>query len=216
MRLLLADDHILVRDVLKTYLERQEPEADIQVASTLDDALAIAAPDQPLDVIILDLKMPGMNGVEGLVRMRQHRPDVPVVIMSGSERAEDVREVMAAGARGFFPKTLTGPALLSAIRLVLAGERFVPASVLEPPSEPAAAPVSSLALEVAGDAVPLTRRELEVLRYLEKGWSNKQIARELDVHEATIKLHVRGICRKLGAKNRTQAAMKAQELKRSS
>lgn len=204
MRVLLADDHNLVRDALKSYVERLEPSAQILTTESLDGALAVAARTEDLDLIILDLRMPGMNGLSGLKQMRALRPAVPVVIMSGAAGQEDVRGALELGAKGFLPKTLTGPALVSAIKLILAGERFVPFDALEGADEPA----------LRNEVAPLTQREREVLGYLEKGWSNKEIARALDLQEVTIKLHIRGICRKLGAKNRTQAALKAQELRR--
>lgn len=206
MRVLLADDHNLVRDALKSYLERLEPSAEVLTAESLGDAVEEAHRAGKLDLVILDLKMPGMNGLDGLRRMREARPGVPVVLMSGGASQDEVRAALDLGAKGFLPKTLTGPALVSAIRLILAGERFVPFDAFETgPEEAPAGP--------AGTS-PLTQREREVLGYLEKGWSNKEIARALDLQEVTIKLHIRGICRKLGAKNRTQAALRAQELRR--
>jgi two-component system, NarL family, nitrate/nitrite response regulator NarL len=153
-------------------------------------------------LVILDLRMPGMDGLNGLRRMRERLPLVPIVIMSGGASHEDVRNAIDMGAQGFLPKTLTGPALVSAIRLIMAGEKFVPFGAID---APAGDPTDS------DSHAPLTQREREVLQYLEKGWSNKEIARALELQEVTIKLHIRGICRKLGAKNRTQAALRAQE-----
>jgi two-component system, NarL family, nitrate/nitrite response regulator NarL len=210
MRVLLADDHNLVRDALKNYIERLEPSVEILTAESLDDALAVVERSLPLDLVILDLKMPGMLGLDGLKEMRTRLPDLPVVIMSGGASQEDVRVALDMGARGYLPKTLSGPALVSAIKLILAGERFVPFDAFGSPSPEAAPPPS-----VVEPAAALTQREREVLDYLKDGLSNKEIARALDLQEVTIKLHIRGICRKLGAKNRTQAALRAQELRRS-
>jgi len=201
MHLLLADDHVLVRDALKSYIERLAEDATVHAVSSFPEAYALAQREAGLDLIILDLRMPGMDGLEGLTRMRALRPNTPVVIMSGLARQQDIAEALDAGAAGFFPKTLNGPALVSAVRLVLAGERFVPSmehaattAKVQPDSDVTSA---------------LTAREREVLDLLTKGLSNKEIARQLDLQEVTIKLHVRGICRKLGAKNRTQAALRA-------
>ena len=207
MRVLLADDHNLVRDALKSYVERLEPTAEVLTAESLSEAVSVAERSAVLDLVILDLRMPGMNGLQGLREMRALLPAVPVVIMSGGANQEDVRAALDLGARGFLPKTLSGPALVSAIKLILAGERFVPFDAFDAPDE---APVSG-----KSEGMPLlTQREREVLGYLEKGWSNKEIARALELQEVTIKLHIRGICRKLGAKNRTQAALRAQEMRR--
>lgn len=203
MRILLADDHVLVRDALKSYIERLAEDATVLAASSFPEALAIAQREVGFDLIILDLRMPGMNGLEGLTRMRELMPKTPVVIMSGLARPQDITEAMAAGAAGFFPKTLNGAALVSAVRLVMAGERFMP-------STDHAGHPSDGAAQIDDDAASsLTAREREVLDLLTKGLSNKEIARRLDLQEVTIKLHVRGICRKLGAKNRTQAALRA-------
>ena len=197
MRILLADDHNMVRDALKSYIERLEPEAQIVSVESFDAAFVEVERDGAFALIILDLRMPGMDGLNGLRRMREHLPKVPIVIMSGGASHEDVRNAIDMGAQGFLPKTLTGPALVSAIRLIMAGEKFVPFGAIDAPaSDPAD----------ADSHTPLTQREREVLQYLEKGWSNKEIARALELQEVTIKLHIRGICRKLGAKNRTQAA----------
>ncbi|UEM22359.1 response regulator transcription factor [Skermanella mucosa] len=205
MRILLADDHNMVRDALKSYIERLEPDAEIVSVDSFTTAYKAVDEAGDFALVILDLRMPGMDGLDGLRRMRERLPDVPVVIMSGGASHEDVRTAIDLGAQGFLPKTLTGPALVSAIRLIMAGEKFVPFGAVDAPAYEAA--------EADGHAL-LTQREREVLQYLEKGWSNKEIARALELQEVTIKLHIRGICRKLGAKNRTQAALRAQEARR--
>ncbi len=203
MRIILADDHVLVRDALKSYIERLAEDATVLAVSSFPEAHSLAQQEINVDLVILDLRMPGMNGLEGLTRMRALRPRTPVVIMSGLARPQDISDALAAGAAGFFPKTLNGPALVSAVRLVLAGERFVPSTDHANGTDGAA--------EVVDDEATrsLTRREREVLDLLAMGLTNKEIARKLDLQEVTIKLHVRGVCRKLGAKNRTQAALRA-------
>jgi len=154
-----------------------------------------------LDIVVLDYRMPGMNGWDGLVAAKKLRAKLPVVIMSGAPGSTIVRQAIRNGASGFFPKTLTGPALVSALRLVMAGEIFVPASALE--DRPASEPTNGTS------APPLTPRERQVLDGLVKGCSNKEIARDLAVEEVTVKLHLRSVFRKLGARNRTQAVMEA-------
>jgi two-component system nitrate/nitrite response regulator NarL len=165
MRILLADDHNMVRDALKSYIERLEPEAQIISADSFDTALEAVDRGGEFALIILDLRMPGMDGLDGLRRMRQRLPDVPIVIMSGGATHEDVRNAIDLGAQGFLPKTLTGPALVSAIRLIMAGEKFVPFGAIDAPAgDP-------------GDSeshAPLTQREREVLQYLEKGWPTRR------------------------------------------
>jgi len=200
MNVLLADDHDLVRESLKAYIERLAPDIVVSHCRDLDQALAAVAEHQAFDVIVLDLRMPGMRGLEGLKKIRDARPGTPVVIMSGTADPQTVRDALAQGARGYFPKTMTGNVLVSALRLVVAGETFIPSVYLQ----------SGGASDGGGAAAPpggavFTRREQDVLRHLLQGRANKEIAAELGLEEVTIKLHVRGICRKLGARNRTEA-----------
>lgn len=161
-----------------------------------------------------------MNGMEGFKIMRAAYPKTPLALMSGVAEAADVRAAMALGARGYFPKTLSGKALLKAIQQVLAGEKFLPLeqqnetimpSHYADPSDTLILNSSSHKIENGGTSFNLTPRESDVMVYLVKGQSNKEIANALGLQIVTIKLHVRGICRKLGAKNRTQAALIATE-----
>ncbi len=239
MKLLLADDHTLFRDALSQYIERSDSGAEIILAEDLERALKILSeiPEERMlpDLLLLDLRMPGMNGMDGLVRVRKAYPDLPVVLMSGVAEPEDVHQALDLGARGYFPKTLSGRALLQAILLVLSGERFLPldhANNNIMPSYYEGRPRGEKNVSVPshgthGDYMKrvadlphkdeaifskLTPREQDVLAYLMRGASNKEIAVALDLQVVTVKLHVRGICRKLGAKNRTQAALIAQEM----
>ncbi|WP_114392249.1 response regulator [Oleisolibacter albus] len=199
MRLLIADDHDLVRDALRSHIERASPETIVLGAGTVNDALKVMGEPPGVDMVLLDFRMPGMNGLNGLIRLRERHPSVKVVFMSGEARPEDVRAALAHGASGFLPKTLPGAELVEAVNRMAAGEVFIPAGAPQDASP-------------TGAAAGFTRREREVLDYLLKGQSNKEIARALDLEEVTVKLHIRGLCRKLGAKNRTQAAMRAVEL----
>lgn len=204
MRLLIADDHVLVRDALKSHIERIEPGAAVTTVGSVAEALAFLDRGEEVDIVILDLLMPGMSGLEGIEAVKAKRPGVPVAIMSGNARAQDIGAAVAKGAAGFIPKTLNGGALAGAIHLMLGGETFMPAST------------HGLAADGASPRTdagpPLTRRERQILDFLLKGSSNKEIARALDLEEVTVKMHVRGVFRKLNARNRTQAAMRAVEL----
>lgn len=198
MRLLIADDHDLLRDALRTHLEQASPGTEVHGAGSVDAALALLASHPDIDLLLLDLRMPGMNGLDGLSRIRAAHPTIKVALMSGEAGPGDVRAALARGALGFLPKTLPGEAMVDAVRRLAAGETFVPEGLLE--------------AESTREGHDLTRREREVLEFLLKGLSNKEIARSLDLEEVTVKLHVRGLCRKLHAKNRTQAALRAVEL----
>ncbi len=226
MKLLLADDHTLFRDALVQYIERAEPEADVTLAKDFYEVVDLMKENPNQDLILLDLRMPGMNGMDGFKRVREDYPDVPVALMSGVAETKDVNDAMDLGAVGYFPKTLSGKALLKAIQLVLTGERFVPldheTNMIMPSHYDGGSNgngangyggLKETQSNISGSANSnLTPREREVLSYLAEGASNKEIARELDLQVVTVKLHVRGICRKLDAKNRTQAALKAREL----
>ena len=214
MKIFIADDHILFSDALKAMLERMEPRFDVNHAQSVNDALT--AVDDMLEkpaLILLDLKMPGMNGLDGMVLFKKEYPDIPVVIMSGLATRDDITRCLDAGAAGFLPKTLRGDALVSAINLILAGERFVPYDKMTEDN------LSFNEHEIAatierqtGREIHITKREKEILGFLTKGASNKEIARDLGISVVTVKLHVKNICQKFRVKNRTQAAMKAHEM----
>lgn len=202
MRLLIADDHDLLRDALRSHFEREAPGTIVRGVGTVSEALKALDDGTPFDILLLDLRMPGMNGLNGLVRLRERYPSLKIALMSGEAKNEDIRLALAHGAVGFLPKTLPGTALLQALQRMLAGEIFMPENIAEN------------AIQAGTNALngTFTKREREVLDFLLKGQSNKEIARALELEEVTVKLHIRGLCRKLGAKNRTQAAMRAVEL----
>jgi len=195
MRILLADDHDLVRDAIQSYVQRLDPSIVVETARTLAEAETAAAGAR-YDVILLDLHMPGMNGLAGLGAMVERYPDTPVCLISGAMRHEDVLQALDLGAAGCLPKTLSGEPLVEALRQVVAGEIYLPHGLpgAEAPSPTAAA------------LATLTGRERDVLLLVAKGLSNKEIGRILKLQEVTIKLHLRSIFRKLGVRNRTQAA----------
>ena len=210
MHLLLADDHILFSDALTQYLVRHRPDIHIKTAKDYDEAATVMAENSEISLAILDLCMPGMDELTGLKHFRKNWPSIPVAIISGVAEIQDVKDVLRLGAIGFFPKTLSGQALIRAIELTLAGERFNPVDYA-PPSPHKSTQEEIPEIPKKG-TIRLTQREQEVLRYLLTGDTNQEIATALGLQEVTIKLHVRGICRKLSAKNRTQAALRAQEM----
>ncbi len=200
MRILIADDHDLVRDTISAFLER-DGDVAVVAAGDLDAALARIESDGPFDLVLLDYAMPGMAGLEGLARARAVNAGRPVAMMSGTADRTVARDALEAGAAGFLPKTMAAASLVHAVRMMVAGERYAPVAVL---TEPPEAPRHPLAAR-------LSARELQVLEGLCRGLSNKEIAREIDLREVTIKLHVKTLCRKLEARNRTHAAMIARD-----
>ena len=219
MKLLIADDHTLFRDALVQYIKRAYSDAEIIVTENFTKAYERIQESSDFDLVVLDLRMPGMKGIESFEQVREEFPSVKVALMSGVAEPEDVKAAMAAGACAYFPKTMSGKALVSAIDNVLRGEQFMP---IEPGtgktmpsyySDEKRTNVSYGGLaeiqEGIDEDVKLTPREKEVLSYLAKGATNKDIANALGLQIVTIKLHVRGICQKLQVSNRTQAALKA-------
>ena len=222
MKLLIADDHTLFRDALVQYLKRANESCDVTVTKDFHEAYEETQKNQDYDLVILDLRMPGMNGMGGFEKMREEFPSVKVALMSGVAEPNDVSAAMDLGACAYFPKTLSGKSLVQAIQKVLSGEKYVPAdekSGKVMPSYYADDKRTNFSYgglsenqEYLDEGFSLTPREQEVLSYLAKGESNKEIASALGLQVVTVKLHVRGICRKLEANNRTQAALKATQL----
>ncbi len=217
MKLLIADDHTLFRDALVQYIERSDPNASVTLAKDFYQASDILEQNPYQDLVILDLRMPGMKGMEGFRVMKEKFPHLRVALMSGIAEESDVRAALDIGAVGYFPKTLSGKALLSAIQSVVMGNVFVPEGAKSKfmlsyyADLPTKKDVEHIP-NVADADYNLTKREKDVLSFLAEGASNKDIATELNLQIVTVKLHVRGLCRKLGVKNRTQAALMAKDM----
>lgn len=222
MKLLIADDHALFRDALVQYIERANPTSSVVLSEDLHGALDYLKKDDGFDLVILDLRMPGMNGMKGFQDIRDAYPHIKVALMSGVANDSDIRQALDFGAVGYFPKTMSGRALLGAIQSVVEGNVYIPEGTDSEfmPSyysdmvhcAASGAGGSSLSDNVSIEDLKLTPREAEVLTYLADGASNKEIAIALDLQIVTVKLHVRGVCKKLDANNRTQAALKARDL----
>lgn len=228
MKIIIADDHTLFRDALVQYIERAESSIQIHVTKDFFDAYTALEESQDFDLVLLDLCMPGMEGMNGLRKICTEFPHIKVALMSGVAEAEDVKEAIDIGACGYFPKTLSGKALLKAIQNVLNGEKFIPVDDDDEvmPSYYGAPKRANFGyggmmesqsqmqgqLQRPQDDFNLTPREKEVLGFLANGSSNKEIANALGLQIVTVKLHVRGVCKKLDASNRTQAALKATQM----
>jgi DNA-binding NarL/FixJ family response regulator len=206
MKILLADDHHMLREALIPFIERVADDVEVVEAEDLDGAVGAAVDTDELSLIILDLSMPGMNGVAGLKRMLHHRPDVPTVILSGTASTAMAVQMVRHGAAGFIPKTYRGMALVNALKLVFAGERYLPSSVVlnDRPGH-SGRPGTGPMRPDAGDADDMSTDEQGTLALLKDGLSNKEIARRLDLQEVTVKKRLGRIYRKLGVNNRAQA-----------
>jgi DNA-binding NarL/FixJ family response regulator len=200
MRIILADDHVMIREGLRPFIERLAPAVTVLEAGSLAEAEAHLAAAEPVDLIILDLKMPGMNGLQGLATVKQKHPKIRCVILSAVTDREHVMEAMRLGADGFIPKSLSGAAMVSALHLVLSGERFIPSMLVEAGGKP-----QGEGHDAADLIGRLTPRERDILRLLREGLPNKVIASRLDVSEVTVKSHLGNVFRKLNVSNRLQA-----------
>jgi DNA-binding NarL/FixJ family response regulator len=207
MKLIVADDHTLFRNGMALLLKGQ-CDCEIWEGDGLDAALAEVEAHADVDLALLDLHMPGMNGVEGIRRFKARHPKLPVIILTGAEEPQQIQDVLSAGASGFIPKSSTSAVMLSAIRLVLSGGTYIPPQLLSAVSAAAHPGVA-----VGYERVPaqLTERQMQVLRLLAEGKPNKAICRELNIEEGTVKAHVATLFRALDVTNRTEAAIVAKQ-----
>lgn len=206
MRILLADDHAMVRDGLVPFLERLQPGAAVVEAGSFPEAQAAVRAHADIGLAILDLYMPGMNGLEGLSALRAEFPTLPIVILSGSTKPEDALQAIETGACGFVPKTMRGETILGVLRLVLSGEKYIPPFLFDYRDSAAQQPAQPAAANPGSPLAQLTPRERDILEMIVDGAPNKVIARELNLQEVTVKAHLRNMFRKLDVANRTEAA----------
>jgi len=211
IRILLVDDQRLMREGLRILLEM---EPDLEIAGEAEDgqaALEAYADLQP-DVVLMDVRMPGMDGVEATWRLRERWPEAHVIILTTFDDDEYVFEGLRAGAQGYLLKDVSGHDLAEAVRTVAAGGALIEPSV----ARKVVAELARLARPArpaeAGLAEPLSNREGEILRLLAQGLSNREIAKRLSLAEGTVKNYVTNILQKLGTRDRTQAALRAREL----
>jgi DNA-binding NarL/FixJ family response regulator len=205
LEILVADDHRLLREGLRPFLRELAQDVKILEAANLDETRMAATSAGNLSLILVDLLMPGMNGVQGVAALCAEFPGVPVVILSGDSRGETVHGAIRAGAAGFIAKTVSAVGLVNALRLVLSGETCLPAADPQA-SDPASAPPTWT--DTPRRPSPLngiSGRDREILAMVIEGLTNKEIGRRLGLREVTIKTHLRGLYRRIGASNRAQA-----------
>jgi two-component system nitrate/nitrite response regulator NarL len=207
MKLLIVDDHSIVRDGLAALFEQVSP--DFEVAQARDAAEGLDCLDRAddFDLVILDLFIPGVDGFEAISAFGRKRPELPVIVLSSSEDPGDVHKALARGALGYVPKSASQHVLLSAIRLVMNGDLYVPPLVLSK----TARPNSQVDGLPKGREKLLTPRQVEVLRLLCEGNPNKTIAVKLNLSEKTVKAHISLIYKALDVANRMQASKAARE-----
>ncbi|RVU31157.1 response regulator [Neptunomonas marina] len=209
-RILIADDHPLFREAIINVIENSFPNCETLETEDLDSALQIAQNEDELDLILLDLNMPGMNGLNGLITLRNDLPTIPVVIVSAEEDKQTVLQAITYGAVGFITKSSPRDQMTDALEQILAGNVYLPSDIIR-----SSQPDNRRSQRKDDNQIPpellssLTRRQLLVLERMSKGESNKQIAYNLNIAETTVKAHVSAILRKLGVHNRIQAVLSA-------
>jgi DNA-binding NarL/FixJ family response regulator len=204
--LVIADDHPLFRDALRQAVGSVVASARIDEAGSFEELTALLDQDSDVDLVLLDLTMPGISGFSGLIYLRAQFPAIPVVIVSASDDGGTIRQSLDFGASGFIPKRFGVETLRDAILKVLGGDVWVPADTdLSSATDPEL-------VRLRDRLVTLTPQQVRVLMMLSEGLLNKQIAYELGVSEATIKAHVSAILQKLGVESRTQAVIAAAKI----
>jgi DNA-binding NarL/FixJ family response regulator len=202
VKCLLVDDHALVRDALALLIALHHPHVDLRQAGRLREALALLAGEPNVDLVLLDLALPDSDGIATLAAMREAAPDTRIVVLSADEREETVLAAIDAGAAGFIPKSTESGVLRQALATVLDGRVYVPST------ESAGQQRTSAGVDDLG----LTPRQIDVLRMLVDGGSNKRIARALDLAPSTVKTHLEAIFERLRVNSRTQAVVAAARL----
>ncbi len=205
-RLIIADDHPLFRGALREAVSGLLQRADIAEAGTFEATAELLESNGDVDLILLDLTMPGARGFSGLMYMRAQYPSVPVMVVSATDDPAVIRRCMEFGASGFIPKTLGVEAMRAAIKRVLDG------GVWTPPDVDLTAGADAESSELMARMATLTPQQVRVLMMLSEGLLNKQIAFQLGVSEATVKAHVSAILQKLGVESRTQAVIAAAKI----
>ena len=204
---IVADDHPLFRTAIKEALEAEQGQTNFLEASSVESLQALVDEQKEVDLVLLDLHMPGVSGFAGLVYLCKRYPSVPVVIISANEDPVVIKRALEHGAAGFIPKSSSIDTITQAISAILMGELWVP------PTTASSLPGNNVSeLELADRMAQLTPQQFKVLMMISQGLLNKQIAFELSVSEATVKAHVTAIMNKLGVSNRTQAVLAANQL----
>lgn len=200
MRVLIVDDHALFREGIGHILRVHHPNVEVRESSTCEAALVRGSSDEDVDLILLDLALPGMNGIQGIERLLDVWQDPPIVVVSSTQNEWDIAEALRRGVMGFIPKAYSGAEMMAAIETVLSGERYLPGGLarrLETLCEESEAPSK------------LTDRQIEVIDLMAQGLTNKGIANRLDIAGNTVRAHVAAVLRTLNASTRTEAVYAA-------
>jgi DNA-binding NarL/FixJ family response regulator len=204
MKFLLIDDHVLIREALRCVLKELRRDADVLEAANCDQAKRLVEEHTDLEVILLDLNLPDGDGFRLLAQLREHYPDISIIVLSASNDRDYVVRALDLGAVGFIPKSAQRAVMIGALELVLSGGIYIPPEVLVRDTLP---PNSAAKQVLAPADCGLTERQVEVLALMMQGKSNKAICSVLELAEPTVKNHVAAILKALKVKNRTGATM---------
>ncbi len=211
LRILVADDHALFRAGLRHLLADFGDRLQIEEAHDFDNTAARLSEVDDLDLLLLDLNMPGMRGISSVEDLCARAPDVPIIVISVRETPDDVRKAIDAGAMGYIPKSSTPEVMMSALQLVLSGGIYLPPHLLQELPAGGGPAGKNGSSESDDQLARLTPRQRDVLRLLAQGQSNKQIADVLGLAPGTVKIHISRILRAFKVQNRTQAVIAASE-----
>ncbi|MDH5445702.1 MAG: response regulator transcription factor [Gammaproteobacteria bacterium] len=203
MKILVVDDHPLFLEGIRTVLPQLGTDVSIQSSGSCEEAMSCL--DEDFDLILLDINLPGMSGLEGMQQIRHQAPATPLVVMSASEDRNKVMQAIEQGAKGYIPKSSTPEIILTALQLVLSGGVYLPMAILDTVN-------SSQSKTTNDEGQSLTPRQVDVLKLLAEGHSNKAIGNQLDMAENTVRVHVSAILRFLDVGNRTEAGLAASRM----
>ena len=213
MKLLIVDDHHLIREGLRPILKRlgDGEETEVLEAANFEAAVEYADRHRDLDLLVLDLRLPNVAGFAALCDLQERHPSLPIVVMSGEDDPELMRQAIEHGALGFIPKSSSADVILNALRLVLSGGTYLPRQIMASPSKSIVAPMKPAGARLTG--LGLTPRQADVLELLIAGKSNKAICRELNLAEGTVKTHIAAAFKALNVTSRVQAVLAVSRLR---
>lgn len=211
-KILIADDHPLFREAIHNVISDGFPDSEVMETADLDSALQLTQEHDDLDLILLDLNMPGMHGLNGLINLRNEAPTIPVVIVSAEQDKQIVLQAITYGAVGFITKSSPRSQMTEAIEQILNGQVYLPSDIIRTQKNPSRRSQSEAPSFAPELLQALTRKQLLVLERMTKGESNKQIAYHLEIAETTVKAHVSAILHKLNVHNRVQAILSAGDI----
>ncbi|MFC3121793.1 LuxR C-terminal-related transcriptional regulator [Agaribacter flavus] len=207
LKFLIADDHPLYREALKAALKTEFDRVTYLESDSFNSTINVIRNNRRLNLLLLDLNMPGCDNFYGLLRIKQTYPDLPIAVVSATDSIDVISQVLEFGADAFIPKTTPTSDLIVALKTVLDGDKWLPAHI-----EKELVEVNSDTLEIAHQVKELTPKQFQVLRFIKQGLMNKHIADELNVTEATVKAHISMIFKRLNVKSRTQILVAIEKL----